>query len=343
MARMKDVAKLSGVAESTVSHVINNTRFVSEEVREKVIRAMRELNYHGNAHARRLARGHSDFLGLIISDIENPFFAGLIKAFESEAIKNGFDVLLATTNYDQERTEKAFRKMVQNKVQGVAVMTSRVGASAAQMLEDNEIASVFLDFGSTSPARSEIRLNYAQGTQEAVTYLHNLGHREFAFVAGPQARPSHAAYRAAVAAAVGDLGLRPRIIQGNNDVESGERAVGELLTQRPCPTAILCSNDLTAIGVLRALFQAGLSVPRDVSVVGADDIPYAALTHPALTTVRIPRLKLGALACDLLNRMLKEKTLGELFTLDASLVIRESTSMAKSATLSAPHGTSVRP
>src|SRR5512143_1858937 len=116
---MKDVAERCGVAESTVSHVLNNTRYVSPELRERILAAMRELNYHGNAHARRLARGSSDFLGLIISDIENPFFPGVIKAFESAALGFGFEVLLATTNYEPARTEKAFRRMVENKAPGV--------------------------------------------------------------------------------------------------------------------------------------------------------------------------------------------------------------------------------
>ena len=104
MSRMKDVAARCGVSKTTVSHVVNQTRYVAPETRRKVLAAMRELNYHGNAHARRLAGGRSDFLGLIISDIENPFFPGLIKGFESAALERGFELLLCTTAYDPERT-----------------------------------------------------------------------------------------------------------------------------------------------------------------------------------------------------------------------------------------------
>ena len=328
MARMKDVAERCGVAESTVSHVLNNTRFVSPEIREKVLAAMRDLNYHGNAHARRLARGSSDFLGLIISDIENPFFPGLIKAFEAAALRHGFDVLLSTTNYEQDQTEKAFRKMVENKAPGVAVMTSRVDPLFAASLEANGVASIFLDSGGVGPRRSNVRLNYAKGAIEAVNYLHNLGHREFALIAGPQNRPSHLAYREAVTSALDEGGLRPQVLEGENNVEGGANAVQRLLTGRQLPTAILCSNDLTAIGALRALFRAGIRVPEDVSVVGADDIPFAALTHPPLSTVRIPREKLGELACEVLQQMLSEKKLGSEWLLDTELVIRESTAAA---------------
>lgn len=325
LARMKDVAERCGVAESTVSHVINGTRFVSPEVRPKVLQAMQELNYHGNAHARRLARGSSDFLGLIISDIENPFFPGLIKSFESAALRNGYDVLLSTTNYEPLRTENSFRKMIENKAPGVAVMTSRVDAATAELLEQNGVASIFLDSGSVRPSRSNVRLNYAKGAEEAINYLCNLGHRSFGFVAGPQNRPSHVAYREAVGLALEQAGLQPQMLEGENDVEGGDRAVQRLLTGRHFPTAILCGNDLTAIGALRALIRAGIRVPEDVSIVGADDIPFAALTYPPLTTVRIPREKLGELAFSVLQRMLRDNEPGSESLLDTELVIRHST------------------
>lgn len=326
---MKDVAERCGVAESTVSHVINGTRFVSPKVREKVLRAMGELNYHGNAHARRLARGSSDFLGLIISDIENPFFPGLIKAFESEALRNGYDVLLSTTNYEPQRIENSFRKMVENQAPGVAVMTSRVDPVMAEMLDKNGVASVFLDSGSIGPRRGNVRLNYAKGAVEATNYLYNLGHRHFALIAGPQNRPSHVAYKDAVTSALNQAGLTPQTMEGGNDVDSGDRAVQRLLTGRDFPSAILCSNDLTAIGVLRALIRAGMRVPEDVSIVGADDIPFAALTYPSLTTVRIPREKLGELAVDVLHHMLRDKQPGAELVLDTELVIRDSTGITE--------------
>lgn len=328
MARMKDVAERCGVAESTVSHVLNGTRFVSAEIREKVLAAMRELNYHGNAHARRLARGSSDFLGLIISDIENPFFPGLIKAFELAALRHGFDILLATTNYEPARTEKAFRKMVENKAPGVAVLTSRVDPALAESLEANGVASIFLDAGGVGSRRSNVRLNYTKGAVEAVNYLSNLGHKDFALIAGPQNRPSHVAWREAVTSALAAEGLHPQVLEGENNVEGGARAIQRLLTGRHLPSAILCSNDLTAIGALQSLFRAGIRVPGDVSVVGADDIPFSALTHPPLTTVRIPREKLGELACEVLYQMVNEKKPGAEWLLDTELVIRESTGTA---------------
>ncbi|MCX6595949.1 MAG: LacI family DNA-binding transcriptional regulator [Acidobacteria bacterium] len=328
MAKMKDVAERAGVAESTVSHVINNTRFVTPATRERVLRVMSELNFHGNAHARRLARGHSDFLGLIISDIENPFFPGLIKSFESSALAGGFDILLCTTNYDAARAEAAFRKMIENKVPGVAVMTSRVDPSLASVLQRNDVASIFLDSGQVAERTSNIRIQYSQGAEQAVAYLHNLGHRDFAFIAGPGNRSSHAAYKSAVVGALEQLGLEARLIDGENSVASGERAVQKLLTSRKLPTAILASNDLTAIGALRAFHRAGIRVPADVSVVGADDIPFASLTNPSLTTVQIGNERLGELACQKLLGMLRDSDAASELVLPTELVIRESTALA---------------
>jgi len=328
---MKDVARLSGVAESTVSRVISGTKFVAPETREAVERAMRELNFHRDAHARRLARGQSDFLGLVISNIENPFYPGLIKSFETAALNAGYEVLLCTTNYDPARTAHVFRKLIENKSPGVAVMTSRVDPGMAQQLAECGVASVFLDSGGPAPWKSDIRLDYAKGAGEAVRYLHTLGHRRFALLAGPQNRASHAGYRHAVEAALRKLGLKLQVIEGENTAESGADAVARLLTVAELPSAVLCSNDLTAMGAMRAFFKCGLRVPADVSVVGADDIPFAALAYPPLTTVRIPRERLGALALETLQAMLStERRRGTQAVLETELVIRESTGPAKS-------------
>jgi len=325
---MKDVADRCGVAESTVSHVLNGTKFVAPATEEKVRRVMLEMNFHPDAHARRLARGHSDFLGLIISDIENPFYPGLIKAFETAALAEGFEVLLCTTNYDASRTDGAFRRMIENKSPGVAVMTSRVDPAMARYLAEHGVASVFLDSGGPGQSKSDVRVDYNKGIGDAVRYLHNIGHRDFALIAGPQNRASHAAYRQAVDAALAELGLEARIVEGNNDAASGAEAVQQLLTAQNFPTAILCSNDVTAMGATRALFHSGLRVPVDVSVVGADDIPFAALTQPPLTTIRLPREKLGALAFGLLQELLRGAGEGRQVVLEPELVIRESTGVA---------------
>ena len=329
-ATMKDVAKRCGVAESTVSRVLSGNKFVAPETRAIVEQAMRELNFHRDSHASRLARGRSDFLGLVISNIENPFYPGLIKSFETAALDEGFEVLLATTNYDPERTESVFRRMIENKSPGVAVMTSRVDSSLAVRLAECGVASVFLDSNGPGRRKSNIRIDYAKGAGEAVRYLHTLGHRRFALIAGPQNRASHAAYRQAVEGELKKLNLKLHVAEGNNDAESGAALAARLLTLAAPPTAVLCSNDLTALGAMRAFMKCGWQVPRDVSVVGADDIPFAVLSQPNLTTVRIPRERLGSLAFEILQTMLSSsRAAGIESELPTDLVIRESTGPAK--------------
>jgi len=260
-SRMSDVAARCGVSESTVSHVLNGTKKVAKGTQEKMWSAIRELNYHRDSDARRLARGRSTFLGLVISDIENPFYPGLIKAFESAATLAGYEMLLSTTNYDLKRTEDTFRKMIENKVPGVAVMTSRVDRSMAEYLTKQGITSVFLDGGKPELLKSIVRVDYRKRTSAAVNYLYNLGHRKFVLIAGPQSRASHVAYRDCVVSELEELEIVPRIVIGNNDVPSGKSSILNLLASRPLPTAILCSNDLTAISAMRTLIKSGIRVP----------------------------------------------------------------------------------
>jgi LacI family transcriptional regulator len=229
---IKDVAKCAGVSIATVSHVLNRTRYVAPETEQRVLQVIQELKYYKNAHARRLARGHSDFFGLIISDIENPFFPELIKSFETEAVKQGFDLLLCATNYDANRAQAIVRMMIENMVRGVAVMTVSVSPAIAAKLKESHVPVVFLGLGLVQPYVSNIRVGYATGTTQAIEYLRGLGHRNFAFIAGPQDHPSSLINQDAFKQAL-ELRRLPadRIVIGNNTVEGAAEAVRRLLTQ----------------------------------------------------------------------------------------------------------------
>ena len=326
MTTMKDVARRAEVSESTVSHVVNNTRAVSAEKKSRVLLAMRELGFSANAHARGLALGRSNFLGMLVSDIENPFFPGVIKAFEGIARQHGFDVLLFSTNYDMEIAARACQKLVENQAPAVAVMTSQLNPTLLDYLTSNNVASVMLDGATAAPHRSSLHVRYERGAVEGVQCLFNLGHRDLAMIAGPQNRRSHIAYRAAVESAAWALNCRLRVIDGLNTAESGADAVKELLTAGALPTAILCGNDLTALGAIQALSRSGLRVPEDISVIGAVDIPVSELMTPPLTTVHIPRQTLGRMAFSVIQRMLNgELPEGIEASLDTHLVVRGST------------------
>ncbi len=336
MASMKDIAERVGVSITTVSHALNGTRYVASETRRRIEEVSRELGFYKNVHARRLARGRSDFFGLIVSDIGNPFFPEIIKSFETAALEQGCDLLLCNTNYDPHRTEVAVRKMIENKVRGVAVMTSEFSTKLAEELAAHEVAALFyFDLGPMGRNVSKIRVNYRRGICQAIDHLHALGHREFAFLAGPQTLHSAVVRRMAFIDALREWGLpSERTLEGNHKVDGGILAAQTLLAHLPLPTAILCSNDLTAIGAMKALTEAGVRIPEDASVVGFDDIDFAQLSNPPLTTVSLSRQRLGTLAFEALAKMLRSKRRGGAeYVVETQLVVRKSTAEARQEAL----------
>lgn len=312
---------------TTVSHVINRTRHVAPETRRRVMEAIRDLKFYVDMHARNMARGKSDYFGLIVSDIGNPFFPELIKSFETAAIERGFDILLCNTNYDSQRTQAAVRKMIENKVRGVAVMTSELNPLIAEALTAHTVPAVFLDVGSVGNLTSNIRVDYAAGIFQAISYLYGSDHREFCFISAPQEFHSVGLRRKAFVAALDEHALSSRwIIEGNRRIDGGIAAVRKLLEHDRFPTAILCHNDLTALGAISELTKAGARVPEDFSVVGFDDIDLAGIAQPPLSTIRLSREQLGKLAFKSLDKMLRsKKRRGEEFVVESQFVIREST------------------
>ncbi len=327
---MRDVAHRAGVSITTVSHVLNETRPVAEKTRATVLRAAAELNYYKNTSARLLVRGQSDLLGLIISDIENPFFPELIKSFERACAVERMEVLLCATNYDPKQAETALRRMLESRVRGVAVMTSQFDRGLEAQLTGKDVPLVLLGSPPARKYRSNIAINYRKGLAEAIGHLYQLGHRDMALATGPQGQVSALAFKDAALGEMRKLGLKPfRVIEGDHRPESGARAARELLARTPRPTAILCGNDKMAIGALGMAEDLGFRVPEDFSIVGADDVWMTRYCHPPLTTIRIPRDVLGQLAFDVLMKMLRSKRKqGSEHVLDTELVARRSTGQA---------------
>lgn len=324
---MKDVAERAGVSVTTVSHVLNRTRYVSPETRKQVLVAIRELRFYKDAHARRLASGQSDFFGLLVSDITNPFFPDIVRGFESAALEREFDTLLCDTRYDPRRTESAVRMMIENKVRGVAIMTSELAPNLTEDFMANHVPVVSLDLGTVGPYSANIRVHYTRGIRQAINHLHELGHTEIAFISGPERLRSARVRREAFINALHSHGLRPeQMVEANHKIDGGMAAARKLLEQGRRPTALLCSNDLTAIGAMGAVRAAGLQVPQDVSVIGFDDIYFSSLTTPPLTTVGIPRDEMGRLAFRALHEILRtQKRQGAEYMVRTKLIVREST------------------
>ncbi|MCW5982226.1 MAG: LacI family DNA-binding transcriptional regulator [Bryobacteraceae bacterium] len=324
---MKEVARRAGVSISTVSHVLNDTRPVAPVTRDRVLRIVRELNYYKNAFGRRLARGSSDAVGLIISDIENPFFPELIRNFETAAVERGLDTLICTTNYSAERAQHAVRRMIENRVQGVAVMTSQLDPALVDELVGADVPVVRLDAGPTGRGRGNIRVDYSTGAAEAARHLLDGGHRRIGFITGPLQRVSAVTFQNVLVEAIAACGLPlPHIVEGDNTMDGGEAGLRRLLEQAPDCTAVMCGHDMAALGAVRAAREMGLSVPEDISIVGADDVAFARYAQPPLTTIRVPRDALGRMAVEALRTMIRSKRRpGRESVLETRLIVRRST------------------
>jgi DNA-binding LacI/PurR family transcriptional regulator len=325
-----DVARRAGTSTATVSNVLNSVGRIREETRRRVLAAVKELKYHPNFHARNLARHRSRIMGIIVSDIENPFFPTVIKAFESKAQKHGYDVMVSDTNYNPALTRRAAERMMEMKVLGVAIMTSEMSPALIDQILSHNILVTFFDYGMVSERTSNLNLDYLSGTREAIDHLYNHGHRRIAFVGGRSSLPNVKARQVAYVACMCQHGLEPGpIVIGNQRIDGGIAAGEALLQMTPRPTAVVAMNDLTAIGVMRAFRQHHFRVPEDVSVVGFDRTYFSEFYQPPLTTVDMQPAYLGRIAAEsLLELASAAKPQGRDYVVPLHLVVGESTGPA---------------
>jgi len=289
--------------------------------------AIRELDYVPNRTAKALVSGRSHLFGVIVSDITNPFFPEIIQGFEEVAIGHGYEIMITSSNYDPHRMEQCVQRLIERSVDGVAIMTSEFDQAVMGQLTRLKVPTVFLDVGTVGKAVSNIRVDYERGIRQAVTHLIELGHERIGFISGPSTLKSARIRREAFLTALSDAGVAnddSLVIESNHAIDGGFFAMQKLIEANP--TAVLASNDLTAIGALRAIRQAGLSVPGDVSVIGFDDIHLARFTDPPLTTIRLARAEVAAAAFEALLQSYNDRdAMGCETQVSTSLVVREST------------------
>jgi DNA-binding LacI/PurR family transcriptional regulator len=324
---MSDVARRAGVSPATVSRVLSKSPYIAVETVNKVLEAVEELNYRRNVHARRLATGKSDVFGLVISEITNPFFPELIRGFQAEAWDRGFDVLLLNTEYSRKRMESIIEKLIESDVRGVAIMTSSLDASIAAPLTEQGIGVVFCNFVPADRLVSNIRIGYEHGIAEAIEHVVSLGHNQAAVIAGPETSKTAVMIKQELISGLKQRGLDPYpVVDSDYHLDSGATAVQVVLSAAKRPTVIFCGSDLLAMGALTALEEAGIEVPEDISVVGIDDISFAHLTRPPLTTISVPREQLGLLSFQALDKMTQlKRQRGTEYSLETHLVVRKST------------------
>lgn len=335
MSTIKQVAARAGVSFTTVSHVVNRTRPVSDAARLRVERAIAELGYFPSAVARALKTSQTRILGVIVPNITNPFFSELMRGIEDACERNHYAVFLCNGDDDRERQGRSIDTLLERRVDGVLLATpTGPAAELAKRLTAARLKAVIVDRRVAGLEADRVLIDHPGGARVAVEHLLALGHRRIACLAGPA---SFAASRARVSGwrkALARAGIAPRgswLLEGDFRAEAGHALAGPLL-ERGEVTAIFASNDLLGIGALRAAAERGLAVPRDLSVVGFDGIEMGAFTYPALTTVGHPIRAIGETAATVLIERLAGRGAGPRDVIVAPrLILRESTGPAPAA------------
>jgi LacI family transcriptional regulator len=326
---MQDVAERAGVSVTTVSHVINETRPVSDDLRQRVLAAMGELGYQPNALARSLRRKKTQTLGMIVPDSANPFFAEVARGIEDASFEQGYSVILCNSESDLAKELLYTNVLVEKQVDGILFVAAGVSTEHILTLQARRMPLVIVDRDIPGVAVDSVLTDNARGGWLAVRHLVDLGHRRIGCIAGPSDLTPSAervtGYRQALQE--GDIPVNETlIVKGDFQYESGYRAARQLLAMDDPPTAIFACNDLMAVGAIRAALELGRQVPTSLSVVGFDDVRLASFTNPPLTTITQPKYEMGTLAATMLLERMRDRDMPpRRQLLDISLMIRQST------------------
>lgn len=295
---MKQIAEEASVSLGTVSHVMSGNVHVRPKLKRRVMEAVRNLGYQPSLIARDLRRNKTSIIGMVIPDITNPFFPAVVRGVEDVAYQNSFRLILCNTDDDSGKEKSYLRELYSYRIAGL-VLIPTVNSHIVDLdeLQSSKVPVICLDRRPADWERDSVTVDNVHGAFAATSHLIKLGHKTIALITGSQQLDTAAArlegFRSAIRKA--KLEIAPEYIQeGRFDRLSGYEKIRILLQQRPRPTAVVCSNDLVAIGVLSGLREAGLRCPEDVSVIGFDDIEVSELTDPSLTTVFQPGYQMGA-------------------------------------------------
>ncbi|UTZ44163.1 substrate-binding domain-containing protein [Vibrio campbellii] len=330
MATMKDIAKLAGVSTSTVSHVINKTRFVSEEISGRVNNAAKELNYYApSALARSLKVNRTKTIGMLVTTSTNPFFGEVVKGVERSCYQKGYSLILCNTEGDNERMRESINTLLQKRVDGLILMCSSLEGERIDVFERYpDIPVVVMDWGPMLFTSDKIQDNSLRGGYLAAKYLIDCGHKEVGCITGPlikhQAQMRYEGYKRAMLEAELEFNAN-WIVESDFECEGGYQAFKKMVERGPLPSSIFVSNDMMAMGVINAANELGIQIPEQLSIIGYDDIHIAKFMSPSLTTIHQPKYRLGQAAVETLLRKLDEKFVeAQVVQLEPTLVERNS-------------------
>ncbi len=330
---IKDIARAAGVSHSTVSRSLSDSPLVNSETKARIRQLSLEMGYTPNAAARSLVMGRTRTVGVVVTTIADPFIAEVTQGIESTAYEHGYTVILASSNSDPSREIAAVEMLRSKRVDGVIVTSSRVGAFYQHHLERIGVPVVLINNHSEQSGRYtfSITVDNEHGGRMATRHLVELGHRRIAYIAAQVNHSSNMGRLAGYRQALSEAGIPfdpELVLAGNGRVDGGGQCWSQLATLTNPPTAVFCYNDMTAIGLLRDVRQAGLTVPQDLSIVGFDDIPFASYVYPALTTIAQPKFEMGQQAIEMVLALMKAQAANDVQTADVTiqgqLIVRES-------------------
>ncbi|MDP8169803.1 substrate-binding domain-containing protein [Pasteurella skyensis] len=329
MATMKDIARIAKVSTSTVSHVINNSRFVSDEIREKVLAVVEELNYTPSALARSLKVNETKTIGMLVTASDNPFFAEILRYVEQYCHLNNYNLILSYTDGNTDRLQKNIQALIQKKVDGLILMCAESHWNIDKSLNSQlTLPMVIMDWWPTELNADKIHENSELGGYIATKALIEKGYKDIAIITGGVKKSLSQnrlnGYKKMLVEA--NIPLRSEwIIESHFNYEDGFTAMQKLLEHKPYPRAVFACSDTIAIGAYKAIWQAGLKIPEDIAVIGYDDIHLAQYLSPPLTTIHQPKKSLAKTAVEtLLDRIKNHHLTYKNIVLEPTLILRES-------------------
>ncbi|MCE0495047.1 substrate-binding domain-containing protein [Vibrio salinus] len=327
MATMKDIARIAGVSTSTVSHVINKSRFVSDEISSRVLKVAKELNYAPSALARSLKVNRTHTFGMLMTSSTNPFFGEVVKGVERNCYQKGYHLILCNTEDDHVRMKTSIDTLLQKRVDGLILMCPSFTDNELELLKRYpDIPTVIMDWGPIPFSCDKIQDNSLRGGYIATKYLINSGHKSIGCITGPlnhhQARVRDQGFQKAMQ----DAGLPVNqnwIAHGDFFCQGGYDAFKTLVRQPDLPTALFVCNDMMAMGVIKAAHELNIKIPEDISIIGYDDIHIANFMTPPLTTIHQPKYRLGQAAVETLIKRLSTPGLPDtIIELEPTLIER---------------------